>query len=169
MHSEDSTLSTGTIGSPQTSMEQSEYSNVAGASENDANNRHKEYIAKELPKASPIHIPSTAKIKEDLKNQYEQVKYTWTRGEYKYTSRWHTRTPNAPLDQGDTWVVERRRKGIASGPNARKARTEILIGKKGNQLKWIPKWKWQDAIRAHKNGTATKEQEELLKNGHWKA
>ena len=30
------------------------------------------------------------------------------------------------------------------------------------------KYKWQDAITARKNGTITKEQEEMLKNGHWK-
>lgn len=32
----------------------------------------------------------------------------------------------------------------------------------------VPKKKWYDAIHARKNGTATKEQEELLKNGHCK-
>ena len=44
----------------------------------------------------------------------------------------------------------------------------ILIGKKGKKNIWVFKNVWEDAIKARKVGTATKEQEELLKNGHWK-
>ena len=52
--------------------------------------------------------PSTA-AKEETKNGYVQVKYTWKKGDYSYTSRWHTRTPNAPREQGNSWVVERKK------------------------------------------------------------
>ena len=48
--------------------------------------------------------------------------------------------------------------------NARPAKHEILVGKN----KWVSKKEWQAAIRARKNGTATKEQKEMLDNGHWK-
>ena len=44
----------------------------------------------------------------------------------------------------------------------------ILIGKKGKKNIWVFKNVWEDAIKDRKVGTATKEQEELLKNGHWK-
>lgn len=97
--------------------------------------------------------------------RYDQVKYKWKRGEFTYTARWHTRTPNAPANQGNTWVVERKRAGIGNGPNPRRRQEHILVGKN----KWISMRKWQDAVNARRSGTTTKEQEELLKNGHWKA
>ncbi len=129
-----------------------------------ANDSHNDYIEHILPKTSPITIPATATIKEEKKNGYDQVKYTWKHGDFSYTSRWHTRTPNAPAKQGDSWVVQRNKAGIGYGKNARPALHEILVGKN----KWVSKSEWQDAIRARKNGTATKEQKELLDNGHWK-
>ena len=121
-------------------------------------------IENTLPKSSPIKIPSSAIIIEEQKNGYEQVKYTWKKDDYSYTSRWHTRTPNAPKEQGDSWVVQRDKAGIGYGKNARPAKHEILVGKN----KWVSKKEWQAAIRARKNGTATKEQKEILDNGHWK-
>lgn len=126
---------------------------------------HKSYLENGLPKTSPIPIPKTAKIIEEKKDGYDQVKYTWTEKDYSYTSRWHTRTPNAPPEQGNSWVVQRDQAGIGYGKDARPAKHEILVGKD----KWVSKKEWQDAIRARKNGTATKEQKEMLDNGHWKA
>lgn len=134
------------------------------AAENESTARQ-QYLMEILPKTSPLHIPENAKITEQAKDGYEQVKYQWSRDEYNYTSRWHTRTPGAPLEQGDSWVVERHLPGIGSGPNARPAKREILI----DEGKWISKSTWDAAIRARKNGTATEEQKELLKHGHWKA
>lgn len=126
--------------------------------------KHKDYIENTLPKTSPIKIPSSATIKEEQKNGYDQVKYTWEKGDYSYTSRWHTRTPNAPKEQGDSWVVQHDQTGIGYGKNVRPAKHEILVGKN----KWVSKKEWQAAIRARKNGTATNEQKEMLDNGHWK-
>ena len=42
-----------------------------------------------------------------------------------------------------------------------------LVHQKGNT--WIPRYQWQDAISAYRNGTATQEQLQLLKDGHWQA
>ena len=67
------------------------FGNSHGAKENNAY-----YVKYVLPKSSPIKIPSTATIKEEQKNGYQQIKYTWEKDDYFYTSRWHTRTPNAP-------------------------------------------------------------------------
>lgn len=162
-------LASGTNGAPQTSIEQQEYSSKIKEAEKAAK-EHKEYLKKELTKTSPLKIPSTATIKEEKKNGYVQVKYSWQRGEYKYQCRWHTRTPGAPKNQGDSWVVEKRKPGIGHGSDARSAESYVLVGKtKSGTYKWVSKKKWNDAIRARKNGTATKEQKELLKNGHWKA
>lgn len=125
------------------------------------------YFRDELPKGSPIHIPADSKYVEQDKIGYKQVKYKWNRGRYKYISRWHSRTPNAPLSQGDSWVVERHLPGIGSGPNAQPAKREILVRTR-NSSRWIPLSTWNKAIQARKNGNATKGQKELLQNGHWK-
>lgn len=125
---------------------------------------HREYVEKILPQTSPIKIPSSATIKEEQKNGYNQVKYTWENGDFSYTSRWHTRTPNAPKEQGDSWVVQRDKAGIGYGKNIRPPQHEILVG----ENKWVSKQEWQKAIRAKKNGVATDEQKEMLDNGHWK-
>ena len=117
-----------------------------------------------IAKRSPIKIPKKAAAQVQSKNGYSQIKYTWEARNYKYTSRWHTRTPNAPKNQGASWVVERKMPGIGYGKNYRKPKEEILVGKN----KWIPKNDWREAIKARKNGTATKKQKEWLDNGHWK-
>ncbi len=115
-------------------------------------------------KRSPIEIPKTATVKVQAKNGYSQIKYTWKSGDYKYTSRWHTQTPNAPAGQGTTWVIERKKSGIGYGKNPQPHREEILVG----ENKWISRQDWKDAITARKQGTATKQQKEWLDNGHWK-
>lgn len=117
-----------------------------------------------IAKRSPIKVPKKATAQVQSKNGYSQIKYTWESGNYKYTSRWHTRTPNAPKNQGTSWVVERKIPGIGYGKNIRKPKEEVLVGKN----KWISKDKWKEAITAQRNGTATKKQKEWLDNGHWK-
>lgn len=128
-------------------------------------NNREDYLRNELSKSSPVVIPKLAKITEQSKVGYDQVKYTWTKGNFKYVARWHTRTPGAPTNQGPTWVIERVRSGIGSGIYARRRQEYILVGK----YKWVTKKVSYDAINARKNGTATKEQEEMLNHGHWKA
>ena len=81
-----------------------------------------------------------------------------------YTSRWHTRTPNAPANQGNSWVVERKIPGIGFGKGARPKKEEVLVGKDI----WISKQAWKNAILARKSGKITQEQEDWLNNGHWK-
>ncbi len=169
MHGSNSGQANGTSGSPQTTLEQQEYAKKVAEAEAKAK-VHQEYLKNELPKSSPLKVPETATIKEEQKQGYDQVKYSWQRGEYKYQSRWHTRTPNATKNQGNTWVVERRIPGIGNGPNARKAKEEVLVGRtqSGKNI-WVDKKIWNAAIHARKNGTCTKEQKEMLDHGHWKA
>ena len=147
----------------QTSLEQGEYAQAVAENEQVL---HEQYLRDILPATSPLHIPEDAIIREEAKTGYSQVKYTWTSGEYKYTSRWHTRTPEAPPEQGTSWVVERRRPGIGYGKNARPLIHEVMI-KTENGSKWIPFTEWKEAITAKKSGTISEEQKELLKNGHW--
>ena len=120
--------------------------------------------AAKISKRSPIKIPSKAITKVESKNGYYQIKYTWSDEQYKYISRWHTRTPNAPKNQGDSWVVERIGSGVGYGKDARPKRRDILVGNN----RWISHEDWRRAITARKNGTATKQQKEWLDNGHWK-
>lgn len=162
MRKSNSELANGTSGSPQISIEQEQLKEIA--EQNEVDLQRELYLREDLIKTAPIKIPRRATIKDEVKVGYSQVKYKWKHGEFTYTARWHMRTPDAPKDQGNTWVIERRRAGIGSGENARKAENHILVGKN----KWVKKKVWYDAIYARKNGTITKEQEELLNNGHWK-
>lgn len=155
-------FSSGLTSGKQGTLEQEE---IFLQSKDNENELKDEYIKNILPVTSPIKIPENAKITVQEKETYTQIKYQWTRGEYKYISRWHTRTPNAPINQGNSWVVERHLPGIGAGPNARPAKREVLVGKN----KWIAKEKWDAAIRAKKNNTLTQEQKEMLANGHWNA
>lgn len=113
----------------------------------------KYYYEELLPKSSPIPIPSNAEIKPQQKKGYNQVKYKWTEEDYVYICRWHTRTPNSPQYQGDSWVIMRHYLGIAAGPNARQSYYEIMIGKD----KWIQYSKWVEAVRAKAKGIASEE------------
>ena len=126
--------------------------------------KREHFLRYELVKSSPLKIPENADIKDQIKTGYEQVKYIWKKGKFKYTLRWHTRTPNAPKEQGITWVVERKRMGTSTT----RSFEYILVGKKGKNYKWVSMAEWKNACTAWQNKTATKEQEELLKNGHWK-
>ncbi len=167
MHEQNSGYAHGTSGSPQQSLEQEIYGMTVREIEASVEEEEEVYIVNELPKKAPVDIPLNASIKKEDKVGYVQVKYQWTSGEYKYTARWHTRTPNAPVDQTESWVIERRVPGIGYGPNARKAKVEILVRGKDGEKVWVPKKTWQRAINARRNQKSNKEQEELLNNGHW--
>lgn len=159
----------GTSGFQQESIEQLEYEEAAAESEL-MEAAHNEYLRDVLRKDAPIQIPENATIKEETKNGYIQVKYTWEKGEYKYESRWHTKTPDAPDYQGTSWVVTRTKPGIGAGPDARPKEECIMVRTNDNgAYTWVSKKIWNAAIRARKNGTCTKEQKELLDNGHWKS
>ena len=115
----------------------------------------------ELSQQAPIEIPSSATVKVQAKNGYDQISFKWSENGQNYEVRWHTKTPGAPEGQGNTWVVSRVTPGTPTG----QVRTEhILVGDT-----WIPRYQWQDAINSYRNGTATQEQLQLLKDGHWQA
>ena len=109
------------------------------------------------PKYSPIKIPFDANVKKQSKNGYEQVKYTWKKGQYKYEARWHTPKSDSPTKQ-QSWVVSRIKSGSNSSPR-------VVMIRTGN--KWVPHSVWQAAIAARRNGVATKAQLILLNNGHF--
>lgn len=118
-------------------------------------------IIERYRKKSPIKIPDIANVRAKSMNEgYEQISYKWNDGLYKYEARWHTRTHGAPKEQGNTWVIQR----TMPGTDGKKPSTQFLLG----DDEWIEGWKWYDAIKARKEGIATKEQIEILNRGHWK-
>ncbi len=122
--------------------------------------------ADDIALGSPLQIPgdSTKKISVK-KNGYYQIEYKWNADDgFEYTSRWHTRTPGAPIEQADTFVVERRIPGIGYGKNQRESIEQVLVG----ENEWVSRSEWMEARKARGRGIITKEQEEMLYNGHWK-
>ncbi|MGM0293440.1 transposase [Enterococcus mundtii] len=118
-------------------------------------------IANQYKKTAPIDIPDNVKINAKTMNAgYEQITYKWNDGEFKYEVRWHTRTPGAPVEQGNTWVIQR----ILPGNGGNKPQNFFKIG----DNEWVEAYKWYDAINARKKGNATTEQIIILEKGHWK-
>lgn len=118
-----------------------------------------------IAKTSPIPIPENAEKIIQAKDEYYQIRYIWKEDGYIYESRWHTRTPNAPIEQRDSWFVNRRVKGIGSGINHRKGFTDVKIG----ENMWIDNDIWQDAVSSRKQKQTTQVQEDILDYGHHKA
>ena len=118
-------------------------------------------IVEQYRKKAPIKIPNTAKYRaKSMEGGYEQIAYKWSDETYKYEARWHTRTPRAPKEQGNTWVIQR----TIPGNGGKKPEIQFLIGKN----EWIKGSEWYAAINTRKTGKSTKEQIELLDKGHWK-
>jgi hypothetical protein len=76
-------------------------------------------------------------------------------------SRWHNRTPGAPQESGDSWVVTREIPGNQWGQTKV---TEYLTGDT-----WTPAAVWKAASDARVKGTATQAQQDLLSSGHFPA
>ena len=95
-----------------------------------------------------------------MNDGYEQITYKWNDGTYKYEVRWHTRTSGAPVDQGNTWVIQR----TIPGNGGNKPQSFYKIGAD----EWVEGYKWYDAIAARKAGNPTPEQVRILDQGHWK-
>jgi predicted ribonuclease toxin of YeeF-YezG toxin-antitoxin module len=118
-------------------------------------------LADQYKQKAPIVIPDHAKIKAQSKSAgYEQISYKWSEDNYKYEARWHTRTPGAPKDQGNTWVIQR----TIPGNGSNKPRTFFKI----DVDEWVTATEWYAAISARKANKATSEQIKLLNKGHWK-
>ena len=118
-------------------------------------------LAREFSKRSPVKIPENAKIKVQSKPAgYEQISYNWRDTNYKHEIRWHTRTPGAPVDQGNTWVVLRTTPGTGG---TTKAVDNYLL----NDRTWVTGKEWSDAITARKYGMPTLREIEILDRGHW--
>ncbi|WP_028977517.1 ribonuclease YeeF family protein [Sporolactobacillus terrae] len=118
-------------------------------------------LADQYKQKAPIEIPDDAKIKAQSKSTgYEQISYKWSEDHYKYEARWHTRTPGAPKNQGNTWVIQR----TVPGNGSNKPRTFFKI----DVDEWIAATEWYAAISARKANKATKDQINLLNKGHWK-
>ncbi|VEG12926.1 hypothetical protein [Moraxella cuniculi] len=120
-----------------------------------------EEIATKISVRSPVKIPNNATKKIDQKSGYAQIKYTWIENGVKYESRWHTRTPGAPANQTNSWVVTRK----VQGSRTQKAGdTEYLL----NNGQWVSESKWNHALKLRKQGKETKESREILDGGHIK-
>ncbi len=132
-------------------------------------------IAEALKEKSPIKIPDNVTPKIDQKAAgYDQIAYKWNDGTYTYEVRWHTSTSNAP-DTPPNWRVDRTTPGFAGGKDpitgdkiqGYPSQKETLIFPPDAPSYLVPNKVWQDAVDEYNKNTATPEQLELLKWGHF--
>lgn len=122
--------------------------------------KHAEYISK----TSPVKIPDNAEVVFDVKkNGYYQMEYRYHNSDdgYFYHSRWHTKTPGAPDHQGDSWVIERRIKGVNYGKNLVKSEHVVLLS--NGQMVDLEVWK---KAKATPEQFRTPAQKMMLQLGH---
>lgn len=117
-----------------------------------------------LDPTPPIRMSDSPSVKIQLKVRlnekgYRQTKYNWSEQGIKYEARWHERTPRAPKEQGNSWVITR----TFPGRPGKSPATQVFTMDKG----WVPHHKWQAAIAARNARNATPEQQSLLDSGHW--
>lgn len=124
---------------------------------------------KQLAEKCPLDMPkdkSKIKVSSGDKPTYKQRIYEWVDRDRKgketeYKARWHERTPNAPKDNGETWVITRENK------------TTKKIEYYCDNGEWISKVKVDNAIKIRKNKSQYTESEvqnanELLDSIHLK-
>lgn len=135
----------------------------------------KRVIADKYKQKSPISIPDSARITAETKSAgYEQIQYTWSDGEYNYTARWHTSTPNAPQGTLPNWRIDRKKPGFPGGKDPVTGNKlqgypsveEVMIKPPGGSSYYISMDKWKAANNAYLKGVCTQEQTDILKWGH---
>ena len=100
---------------------------------------------------------------ENNKSTYKQKIFSWiekdkrTGREIEYEARWHERTPNAPKENGETWVITRKDK--------KTKQIDYLLMQDGKE-EWVSVQKWKKAIEERKAGNDT--EQSILDKGHIK-
>ena len=118
---------------------------------------------RKLADKCPFMIPDHATAKDNNKPTYKQKIFTWTEKDKKtgreteYQVRWHERTPNAPKENGETWVVTREDKT--------RKQIDFLLMRDGKE-QWISEKKWREAMRERQKGSNTGQS--ILDTGHIK-
>lgn len=118
---------------------------------------------RKLADKCPFMIPDHATAKDNNKPTYKQKIFTWTEKDKKtgreteYQARWHERTPNAPKENGETWVITRKDKT--------RKQIDFLLMRDGKE-QWVSKQKWNKVIRERQKGSNTGQS--ILDEGHIK-
>jgi len=132
-------------------------------------------VAEALKKKSPIPIPENViPLLEYTSKGYDQIVYKWNDGTYNYEVRWHTATPNAPKTPPN-WRVDRIKPGFAGGKDpitgekiqGYPAVKEVLVCPENSSPYYVSMKDWKAAHKAYLKNTATQEQLDMLKWGHY--
>lgn len=111
--------------------------------------------------SSPWEIPANADVENQQKDGYDQVKYTWTANDWRYTVRFHTKLPTATLITYPSWQLTRVHPGKGFGvDHASRIEQTRLRGK------WVSTKLIRYAALRYQKGQATPEQISLLKESH---
>jgi hypothetical protein len=132
-------------------------------------------VAEALKEKSPIKIPDNVRPKIEQKvGGYDQITYKWNDGTHTYEVRWHTSTPNAP-DTPPNWRVDTKQSGFPGGKDpitgekipGYPAKKEVLIFPENAPYYPVSVEDWNAAVKAYNRNTATPDQLDMLKWGHY--
>lgn len=132
-------------------------------------------VAEALKDKAPLQTEAEVSINPREKDGYDDIQYKWSEEGFDYEMRWHTATPNAPEGTPPNWRVDRSKKGFPGGkdPVTREklqgypAVKEVLVWPESGNPYYVSKDAWEAAGRAYRKGTATQEQLDMLKIGHY--
>lgn len=138
-------------------------SNSVKIKEGGKNTKKLSKLDRQLADKCPFTIPNHANVVENNKSTYKQKIFSWiekdkrTGREIEYEARWHERTPNAPKENGETWVITRKDK--------KTKQIDYLLMQDGKE-EWVSVQKWKKAIEERKAGNDT--EQSILDKGHIK-
>ena len=111
---------------------------------------------------APFYIPPNADLRVGMQNSgFLQARFKWRAAGMNFEIRWHTRSPSAPPDSGDVWVIFRRIRGNSTT----RGYSRYLL----DDGTWVSEGQWKAAVQARDLGTSTARQTYILDHGHFPA
>lgn len=117
-----------------------------------------------LINSAPWPIPPEAKIRQESKKGYWQMKFTWRQHGWRYEARFHNKTPQAKIITYPSWRLDRIHPGKGYGPNHAVKIEEARVGKKWLKISFVRYCAWRV-----NRGLASQKEIAVIKQAHVRA
>lgn len=119
---------------------------------------------KKLLSSSPWAIPRDAKVLQEQKQGYLQIKFTWQKAGWRYTARFHEKVPKAKLITYPSWQLSRIHPGKGFGPDHAPRVEEMRVNGY-----WLKAYKVRYCAYLYNHHKANEKQIMILRQAHIKA